>query len=138
MRPHVTEFTAAFADTDAAGIVHFSTVFRWVEGAEEALFAELGLAFLRREGAMLRGYPRVHVDCDYLAPVDRGDRVSLALVPGEIGDKRLVWRFEASVGGRPVAKGSLITVHARREADGPIQASLIPDEVKRALEARFR
>ena len=137
MRPHVTEFTAAFADTDAAGIVHFSTVFRWVEGAEEALYAELGLAFLHRDGGQLRGYPRVHVDCDYLAPVHRGDRVALAIVPAEVGDKRLVWNFEATVAGRAVAKGSLVTVHARRDGEGPMQACLIPDDVKRALAARF-
>lgn len=138
MRPHVSEFTAAFADTDAAGIVHFSTVFRWVEGAEEALFAELGLPFLSRDGAQLRGFPRVRVECDYLAPVERGDRVALALRPTEIGDKRLAWAFEATVAGKPVARGALVTVHAWRDGSAPMQASLIPLETKRALEARFR
>lgn len=138
MRPHLSEFTAAFADTDAAGIVHFTTVFRWVEGAEEAVFAELGLDFLRREGAVLRGFPRVAVTCDYLAPVERGDRVSLALSPGEIGDKRIRWDFEAAVAGKPVAKGTLTTVYAWREGHGAMQAALIPAEVKRALQARFR
>jgi acyl-CoA thioester hydrolase len=138
MRPHLSEFIAAFADTDAAGIIHFTTVFRWVEGAEEALFAELGLAFLRREGAVLRGFPRVAVSCDYLAPVERGDRVTLALTAGEIGDKRVRWDFEASVAGKPVAKGSLTTVYAWRDGQGAMQAALIPAEVKRALEARFR
>lgn len=138
MRPHLSEFTAAFADTDAAGIVHFSTVFRWVEGAEEALFAELGLDFIRREGAVLRGFPRVSVSCDYLAPVERGDRVTLSLRPSEIGDKRLAWSFEATVGGKSVAKGSLVTVYAWRDGQGPMQAALVPSEIKRALEARFR
>jgi len=138
MRPHLSEFTAAFADTDAAGIVHFTTVFRWVEGAEEALFAELGLDFIRRDGAALRGFPRVAVGCEYLAPVERGDRVTLALRPAEIGDKRLCWSFEASVGGRAVAKGTLATVYAWRDGTGPMQAALVPAEVKRALEARFR
>lgn len=138
MRPHTAQFTAAFADTDAAGIVHFSTVFRWVEGAEESLFAELGLPFITREGAALRGFPRVRVECDYLAPVHRGDVVSLALRPMEIGDKRLVWAFEASVGGKPVAKGALTTVYAWRDGDGPMQAALVPIAIKQALERRFQ
>lgn len=137
MRPHTAQFTAAFADTDAAGIVHFSTVFRWVEGAEESLFAELQLPFLARDGATLRGFPRVRVECDYLAPVHRGDVVSLALHPTEIGDKRVVWAFEASVAGKPVAKGALTTVYAWRDGDGPMQAALIPASVKQALERRF-
>lgn len=138
MRPHTVLFTAAFADTDAAGIVHFSTVFRWVEGAEEALFAELGLPFLAREGASLRGFPRVRVECDYLAPVHRGESVALELHPAEIGDKRIVWSFAASVAGKPVAKGSLTTVYAWREGDGPMQAALVPIAIKQALERRFR
>ena len=138
MRPHTAQFTAAFADTDAAGIVHFSTVFRWVEGTEESLFAELGLPFLARDGAALRGFPRVRVECDYLAPVHRGDAVVVALRPSEIGDKRIVWSFEASVAGKPVAKGALTTVYAWREGDGPMQAALIPASVKQALERRFQ
>jgi acyl-CoA thioesterase FadM len=138
MRPHLAEFTAAFADTDAAGIIHFTTVFRWVEAAEESLYAELGLDFIRREAGTLRGFPRVAVSCDYLSPVERGDRISLSLAPSEIGDKRLTWEFTASVNGKPVAKGSLSTVYAWREGQGPIQAALIPAGVKQALEARFR
>lgn len=138
MRPHTAQFTAAFADTDAAGIVHFSTVFRWVEGAEEGLFAELGLPFLARDGAALRGFPRVRVECDYLAPVHRGDQVSLALQPTEIGDKRIVWSFEASVAGKAVARGALTTVYAWREGEGPMQAALVPLSIKQALERRFQ
>lgn len=138
MRPHTAHFTAAFADTDAAGIVHFSTVFRWVEGAEEGLFAELGLPFLARDGAALRGFPRVRVECDYLAPVHRGDSVALSLRPSEIGDKRIVWAFEAAVAGKPVARGSLTTVYAWREGEGPMQAALVPAPIKQALERRFQ
>ena len=138
MRPYTAEFIAAFADTDAAGIVHFSTVFRWVEGAEEGLFAELGLPFLAREGATLRGFPRVRVECDYLAPVHRGDQVTLALHPTEIGDKRIVWAFEASVAGKAVARGALTTVYAWREGEGSMQAALVPLSIKQALEQRFK
>jgi acyl-CoA thioester hydrolase len=76
MTPFVTEHRANFADTDAAGIVHFSTVFFWVEATEEALFRELRLPFLRAEGAKLTGFPRVRVECDFLSPIYREDVVT--------------------------------------------------------------
>ncbi|MFM2131347.1 MAG: hypothetical protein RL646_550 [Verrucomicrobiota bacterium] len=137
MTPFVTEHRANFADTDAAGIVHFSTVFFWVEATEEALFRELRLPFLRAEGAKLTGFPRVRVECDFLSPIYREDVVTVALTPVEIGDKKLVWGFTAAVSERAVAKGSLTTVYAWREAQGPMSAALVPLEIKTALQKRF-
>ena len=131
------EHRANFADSDAAGIAHFSSVFFWVEATEEALFRQLGLPFLRAEGAKLTGFPRVRIECDYLSPVHVGEVVTIGLRPVDIGDKRLVWAFEAFVGARAVARGQLTTVYAWREAQGPMAAALVPLEVKQALQAYF-
>lgn len=137
MVPFTADYRANFSDTDAAGIVHFSTVFFWVEATEEALFRHLKLPFLRTEGAKLTGFPRVRVECDFLSPIYREDVVTVALTPAEIGDKKLVWAFHASVGGRAVAKGALTTVYAWREGQGPMSAALVPLEVKAALQRHF-
>lgn len=131
------EYRAHFSDTDAAGIVHFSTIFFWVEATEEALFRHLHLPFLKAEGAKLAGFPRVRVECDYLSPIYREDVVKVALTPAEIGDKKLVWLFDALVGERAVAKGKLTTVYAWREGQGPMSAALVPLEVKTALQLHF-
>ena len=45
MAPFTADYRANFSDTDAAGIVHFSTIFFWVEATEEALFRHLKLPF---------------------------------------------------------------------------------------------
>ncbi|MEY3392373.1 MAG: hypothetical protein RLZZ322_1222 [Verrucomicrobiota bacterium] len=137
MVPFTADYRANFSDTDAAGIVHFSTIFFWVEATEEALFRHLKLPFLRTEGAKLTGFPRVRVECDFLSPTYREDVVTVALTPAEIGDKKLVWAFHASVGGRAVAKGALTTVYAWREGQGPMSAALVPLEVKAALQRHF-
>ncbi len=137
MAPFTADYRANFSDTDAAGIVHFSTIFFWVEATEEALFRHLKLPFLRTEGAKLTGFPRVRVECDFLSPTYREDVVTVALTPAEIGDKKLVWAFHASVGGRAVAKGALTTVYAWREGQGPMSAALVPLEVKAALQRHF-
>ncbi len=131
------EHRAQFSDTDAAGIVHFSTIFFWVEATEEALFRALKLPFLKFDGNKLSGFPRVRVECDYLSPVYRDELVVVTLSPQEIGDKKLVWGFKAQVGNRPVAQGALTTVYAWREGQGAMMAALVPLEVKQALEDFF-
>ena len=131
------EHRAQFSDTDAAGIVHFSTIFLWVEATEEALYRSLKLPFLKLEGNKLTGFPRVRVECDYLSPVYREELVTVALTPKEIGDKKIIWSFRAKVGDRPVAEGALTTVYAWREGSGPMMAALVPLEVKSALENFF-
>jgi acyl-CoA thioesterase FadM len=137
MQPYTAEYRANFSDTDAAGIVHFTTVFFWVEATEEALFRKLGLPFIRAEGAKLTGFPRVRVECDFLSPIHREDVVSVALSPNELGDKKIVWGFEAMVGARAVARGTLTTVYAWREGQGPMSAALVPLEIKTALQKHF-
>ena len=128
---------ANFSDTDAAGIVHFSTVFFWVEATEEALFRQLKLPFLRTEGTKLMGFPRVRVECDFLSPIYREDVVTVSLTPVEIGDKKLAWGFKAAVGERAVAQGVLTTVYAWREGQGSMSAALVPLDIKTALQQHF-
>ena len=137
MANFTAEYRAHFSDTDAAGIVHFSTIFFWVEATEEALFRHLHLPFLKAEGAKLTGFPRVRVECDFLSPIYREDVVKVALTPAEIGDKKLVWLFDAQVGERAVAKGKLTTVYAWREGQGPMSAALVPLDIKQALQRHF-
>ena len=125
MANFTAEYRAHFSDTDAAGIVHFSTIFFWVEATEEAIFRHLHLPFLKTDGAKLSGFPRVRVECDYLFPIYRDDVVKVTLTPAEIGDKKLVWIFDAHVGERAVAKGKLTTVYAWRDGQSPMSAALV-------------
>jgi acyl-CoA thioesterase FadM len=137
MASFTADYRANFSDTDAAGIVHFSTIFFWVEATEEALFRQLKLPFLRTEGAKLSGFPRVRVECDFLSAIYREDVVTVSLTPIEIGDKKLAWGFTAAVGDKAVAKGALTTVYAWREAQGPMSAALVPLDIKTALQKHF-
>ena len=47
-----------FYETDAAGIVHFSWFYRYMEEAEHALWREVGLSIAPREEEEV-GFPRV-------------------------------------------------------------------------------
>src|SRR5713226_3868003 len=61
-----------FADTDMAGIIHFSSYFRYMEVTEHAFFRSLGLSIV---GDPAVGWPRVHVACDFKHPLRFEDEV---------------------------------------------------------------
>jgi acyl-CoA thioester hydrolase len=58
----------AWQDTDAAGIIHFTNYFRYMEEAETQFHLSLGGEFLEavRQGVYCL---RVSVSCDFLKPV---------------------------------------------------------------------
>ncbi len=102
---HIYQRRVQFADTDAAGVVHFSRLLCYVEEAEHDLLRRVGIPLLG-DG----GWPRVHVDCDYLAPVRPGESVEVAIAPEEIGRSSVGWVFSVRVSGTEVAKGRVKTV----------------------------
>lgn len=56
-----------FAETDLAGIVHFSFYFRYMEEAEHALWRAAGLSIAAPDAAV--GWPRVAAAFDYKSPL---------------------------------------------------------------------
>ncbi|MCP5535992.1 MAG: acyl-CoA thioesterase [Akkermansiaceae bacterium] len=94
-----------FADTDAAGVVHFSRLLCYAEEAEHDLLEKAGIPLLSGGG-----WPRVHVDCDYLAPVKVGDTVDVTISPVKTGRSSVQWSFSMNSNGTPVARGNMKTV----------------------------
>ena len=102
---HLYERRVAFADTDAAGVVHFSRILCYAEEAEHDLLGKLGIPLLG-DG----GWPRVHVECDYRAPARLGDALQICISPGELGTSSVAWKFTISCAGQTIATGSMKTV----------------------------
>lgn len=85
-----------FADTDAAGLMHFSNFFRFMEATEHAFHRSLGLSFHDfRPGtdAAPIGWPRVHAAADYKLPLHFGDDVEVELLIEKIGATTIHYRF---------------------------------------------
>lgn len=102
---HVYHRRVHFADTDAAGVVHFSRLLCYAEEAEHELLGSLGVPLLGGGG-----WPRVCVECNYLAPVRMGDDVVVAISTKEVGKTSVNWRFSMEVSDRQVACGEMKTV----------------------------
>lgn len=109
---HVYKRRVHFADTDAAGVVHFSRLLCYAEEAEHDLLGKLGIP-LTADG----GWPRVHVDCDYLAPARAGDLVEVTIRSQKIGASSMEWTFSLAVEDTPVASGGMTTVRVNRHGE---------------------
>ena len=66
-----------FAETDMAGIMHFSNFFRYMEVAEHAFFRSLGFSIVTEKSGHDVGWPRVHASCDYMRPLRFEDDVEI-------------------------------------------------------------
>lgn len=102
---HLYTRQVSFADTDAAGVVHFSRLLCYAEEAEHELLHKLGIPLM--DGG---GWPRVHVNCDYLAPVRMGDVVEVSISPVKMGHSSVQWSFTMTCAGATVAQGQIKTV----------------------------
>ena len=98
-----------FADTDMAGIIHFSAYFRYMEVTEHAFFRSLGLSIV---GTPDIGWPRVHVSCDYRSPLKFEDEIDVTLRVAEKRSKSLSYSFvftSSSIRSRTVSGPPAIT-----------------------------
>jgi acyl-CoA thioesterase FadM len=89
-------------DTDAAGIYHWTTVFRLIEEGEAELHTALGIAE-RTFGAM----PRVHVAVDYSRPLRFNDTVDVLLEVVRLGKASVTYLFRVSSADGVAAEGRL-------------------------------
>ena len=119
-----------FSETDAAGIVHFSNFFRYMETAEHAFFRSLGYSVVMHQFEPALGWPRVKAECDYRQPLRFEDEVEIHLLVREKKSKSLgyLFKFRKLNAAPPVeiARGSLTVVCVTKGADGKMAATHIP------------
>jgi YbgC/YbaW family acyl-CoA thioester hydrolase len=82
-----------FADTDMAGMMHFSNFFRFMEATERAFFRSLGFSIYDSGRRQAIGWPRVHAACDFRHPLRFEDLVEIHLQVMEKRQRSLVYSF---------------------------------------------
>ncbi|MAG57863.1 MAG: 4-hydroxybenzoyl-CoA thioesterase [Planctomycetes bacterium] len=129
-----------FAETDTAGIVHFSNFFRYMESAEHAFFRSLGLRVHSHSESKIGGWARVNAACTYKSPLRNEDLVDVHLIVREKRTKSFIYDavFTKQEDGKSieVAHGSMTTVCIKNRAgDDALEATAIPKEVDALIEA---
>jgi acyl-CoA thioester hydrolase len=115
-----------FAETDLAGIAHFSAYFRFMEEAEHALWRAAGLSIGKAEET--GGWPRVSAAFDYKSPLRFEDEFDVAIQLGTVTRRSLQYTFTITRGVALVGTGTMTSVCTRREGGG-MQAVDLPPEV---------
>ncbi|MEO6568199.1 MAG: thioesterase family protein [Opitutaceae bacterium] len=128
-----------FADTDLAGIMHFSNFFRFVETAEHAFFRSLGHSIHTADGSDHQGWPRIDVSCKYHQPARFEQTLETCLRIEEIRTSSLrygFWVFVADTTDRPLlATGSFSIIHVELDTKArEIRKAAIPPALKQKLE----
>lgn len=97
----------AFSDTDASGWAHFSKILTYVENAEHAFLASVGIPVFSNNG----GWPRVKISCDYRSPLRFQDKFEIQLSLTKIGNSSLSWKFQIlKTDTTLVAEGEMVSV----------------------------
>jgi YbgC/YbaW family acyl-CoA thioester hydrolase len=121
-----------FYETDAAGIVHFSTYFRYMEEAEHALWREAGISIASRNSEI--GWPRVQVSFEYSRPLRFEDEFEIHIRIVEIGEKRIRYSCQLTCGGATIATGTMTIACVAKRPNEPMKSIPIPPEIA----SRFR
>jgi len=124
-----------FAETDMAGILHFSNYFRYMEETEHAYFRSLGFQVHSCEKSGAWGWARRGASCDYQRPLRYEDEVELQLHVKEKRSKAIVYQVRFVLDDVEVARGELTAVCVEKAADGSLRGAAIPPAVDAAIQA---
>lgn len=124
-----------FAETDGAGVVHFSNYLRYMERVEHAFWRSLGQSVVTDAMEGHISFPRVKVDCEYLKPARFEDSLEGELTVGRIGERSVTFHIAFSVGGQAAARGSMVAVCCRVVPMKSMESIAIPDFIRKPLEA---
>ncbi len=127
-----------FAETDMAGIVHFSNFFRMMESAEHAFFRSLGFTIHGHADGTTIGWPRVSASCDYRAPLRFEEEVEIHLMVAEVRSRSIRYQFifRRVADGTEIARGQVAAVCATVDkTTGKLTPVPIPEPIRAAITA---
>jgi acyl-CoA thioester hydrolase len=120
-----------FAETDAAGIVHFSAFFLYMEQAEHAMWRHLGLSVFPMTTSVGEvSWPRVSASCQYRGPVRFEQTLDIHLHVGRLGEKSITFQYEMFLNSAKVADGETTVVCCRLSEGHKIESVRIPEDVR--------
>lgn len=125
-----------FAETDLAGLLHFSEFFRYMEAAEHALLRSLNHRVHQQTPDGVISFVRVHTECDYHKPFYFEDVVDVHVTVREVKTKSVVYDFIFRHADDPQntdhAAGSITVVCIRKRDEG-MSTIAIPDPIAETL-----
>ena len=122
-----------FAETDAAGMVHFSMFFRYMEEAEHALWRKAGLN-IWESGEDLT-WPRISAHCDFKAPLKFQDEFEVRTGIASVTRSTIQWTHTLVRGDIVVGSGTVTAVCVQKLPGGGMKSTDIPAAIISRLRA---
>ncbi|HUS39702.1 MAG: thioesterase family protein [Pirellulales bacterium] len=132
-KPYRYQCRVEWRDTDAAGIVHYSVFFNYMEEAEHALLRDAGVDVVNADDQGVYSFPRVSVKCDYKAPIRFSDVVDVDVTIARLGKASVTYQFHFSSNDRPIAEGEVTTVCCRLVEGKGLKSMAIPASIREKL-----
>ncbi len=122
-----------FAESDAAGIIHFSCLARYVEEAEHAFLSNAGFPIAIHDPRSLR-WPRVSFKANYIRPFLPFQQIRVILNPIYVGRSSINWKWSMllSKSSDVSCEGEMKVVCCVLKA-GKLDASPLPPALKKKL-----
>ena len=120
-----------FAETDLAGIVHFSWMFRYMEEAEHALWRAAGLSVAARGSDT--GWPRINATFNIRSPLRFEDEFEVIVQLAETGGKALHYHHTIVRGETIIGTGTMTAVCVRHADDGSMSSMTVAPEIVESL-----
>ncbi len=121
-----------FHETDAAGIAHFSSFFKYMEEAEHEMVRHCGLRVFHETEDDTISWPRVSASCNYRSPVRFEQILEIEVRIVERSRRSVTYGFCFKLDGRRIAEGRMTSVCCRMTDSGP-RAIEIPDWIMEKL-----
>ena len=116
-----------FAETDAAGMVHFSVFFRYMEEAEHAVWRAAGLDILHSGEEV--SWPRIAANFDFKAPLKFQDEFDIRTEIAAVSRSTIQWAHVLTRGDVVIGTGTVTAVCVKKGPDGTMKSAAIPDEI---------
>lgn len=116
-----------FYEVDSAGIVHFSTYFRYMEEAEHALWRTAGMTIAAKKAGV--GYPRVSASFDYHKPLRFEDEFDARIRIVARTDKSMRYECVLMRGEEKIATGTQTILCVSVVEGQPMKAIPFPPDV---------
>ena len=129
---HIYHRRVQFPETDAAGIVHFTNFFKYVEEAEHSMWRAVGLSIATERDRQI-GWPRIAASFQYRKALKFEDEFEVHLRVAEKTPRTLRYSAILRKGGEVIAEGSMTIICVRRRTGEHVKAIDIPPDI----DARF-
>tara|TARA_Y100001968_G_scaffold301659_1_gene314129 strand:+ start:279 stop:719 length:441 start_codon:yes stop_codon:yes gene_type:complete len=123
-----------FRDTDAAGIMHFSAYFTYMEEAEHELLRSIGSSVVLNAGEETVSWPRVSATAEYRGPVRFEDEMTIEVRVKRLGSRSITYHHQFLVNDQLIATGEITAVCCRIEHGEKPSSREIPAEIRSKLE----